>query len=98
MFVIVVNTISNYNQWVLDTDCGSHICADTRGLMNSRKITKGESDLQVGDGARVVVVVIWTYVLNPPSGFCLNLDDCCYVPTFTKTLFLYLILSKMVFI
>ena len=35
-----------------------------RGLRNIRNLTKGESDLRVGHGARVEVVTIWTYVLN----------------------------------
>ena len=51
-----------------NTGCGSHICNDMQGLRNSRKLTKGESDLRVGNGARVVVVAIGTYVLNLPSG------------------------------
>ena len=84
MFIIEVNTVSNYNQWVLDSSCGSHICADMQGLRNSRKLTKGEFDLKVGDDERVAVVAKWTYVLNLPSGFCLNLDNCCYFLTFTK--------------
>ena len=28
MFVIEVNTVSNYSQWVLDTGCDSHICTN----------------------------------------------------------------------
>ena len=49
-----------------------------QGLRNSSKLTKGESDLRVGNGARVAFVVIWSYVLNLLSDLCLNLDDCFY--------------------
>ena len=43
-FVIEVNTISNNNQWVLDTSCSSHICTNVQGLRNSRQLNKGQSD------------------------------------------------------
>ena len=50
------------------------------------KLTKGESDLRVGKGARVSIVAIWTYLLNLPSDLCLNLDDCFYGLSLTRTL------------
>ena len=62
MFVIEVNIISHDNLWVLDTDCVSHICTDMQGLRNSRKLSKGESDLRVGNGVRVAALVVGTYV------------------------------------
>ena len=71
IYVIEVNTVSYGNLCVLDTSCGSHICTDLQGLKDSRKLTKGESDLRVGNGARVTAVAIRTYVLNLHSGFCL---------------------------
>ena len=80
VYVIKVNIVSPNNTWVYDTSCGS-----------IRKLTKGEFDLQVGNDARVADVAIWTYVLNLPSGLCLNLDDCCFVPTLMKKFFQFLI-------
>ena len=44
-------------------------------LRSNSKLTKGESDLQVGNGARVAGAALWTYVLNLHSDLCLNLDD-----------------------
>ena len=41
-----------------------------QGLRNSRKFIKGESELQVGNGARVAVIAIWTYILNLPCDLC----------------------------
>ena len=67
-----------------------------QGPRNSRKFTKGESDLRVGNGARVAVVTIGSYVLNLPSVFCLNLEDFCYVPTLMKNNFLVSRLNKRV--
>ena len=46
-----------------------------QGLGNSRKLTKGESDFRVGNGARVAAAAQWTYVLILPSDLCLNLED-----------------------
>ena len=61
------------------------------GLRNSRKLTKGESDLRVDNGARVSATALWTYVLNLPSILCLNLDYCCYVPVLMKNFLQFLI-------
>ena len=44
--------------WVYDTSCGSYIWIDMQGLRNIRKLTKGESDFRVGNGARVSTVAI----------------------------------------
>ena len=69
IYVIMVNIVSLYNIWVCDTSCGSYILFDMQGLRNSRNLTKGESSLRIGDGARVAVVAIGTYVLNLPCVF-----------------------------
>ena len=61
------------------------------GPRNNRKLTKGDSDLQVGSGARFAFVVVWTNVLNLHSDFCLNLDDCCFVPKLMKNNFRFII-------
>ena len=45
IYVIEINTVSRGNLWVLDIGCGSHKCNDMLGLRDSRKLTKGESDL-----------------------------------------------------
>ena len=42
-----------------------------QALRNSRKLTKGESNFRVGNGARVTTIATWTYVLNLPSDLCL---------------------------
>ena len=69
IYFITVNIVSPNNIWVCDTSCGSYICIDMQGPRNNRKLTKGESDLRVGNGARVADVAIGTYVLNLPSVF-----------------------------
>ena len=79
IYVIEVN-LSTYVSWVLDTGCGSYICVNVQGLKNNRSLAKGEVDLRVGNGARVVVVAVGTYYLSLPSGLVLELDNCYYVP------------------
>ena len=69
IYVITVNTISLNNIWVCNTSCGSYIWFDMQGLRDSRKLTKGESNLWFGNGARVAIVAIGTYVLNLPCVF-----------------------------
>ena len=69
IYVIEINIVTHGNLWVLESGCGSHICNDMQGLRDSMKLTKGESDLRVGNSARVAVIAIGTYVLNLPSGF-----------------------------
>ena len=84
IYVITVNTVSLNNIWVCDTSCSSYIWFDMQGPRNSRKLTKGESHLRIGDSARVMTVSVGTYVFEPPLCFCLNLEYCYYVPALTK--------------
>ena len=86
MFVIEVNTVSNYNQWVLDTGFVSHICTNMQGVINNRRLNKGELNLRVGNGARAVALTIGSYVLSLPSGLRLILEDCFYVLAITKNI------------
>ena len=86
IYVIKVNIVSPDNIWVHDTNCGLYIWIYMQGLRNDRKITKGESNLRVGNGVRIAVVAIWTYVLNLLTDLCLNLDDCFHGLALTRTL------------
>ena len=54
IYVILVN-LSTSVSWVLDTDCGSHICVNVQGLKNSRSLDKGEVDLRLGNGAELLL-------------------------------------------
>ena len=55
-----------------------------QGLRNSRQLNKGESDLRVGNRARVAALAIETYILTLPSGLILSLENCYYVLALTK--------------
>ena len=41
IYVIELNTVSYCNLWVLDTDCGSHICTDMQALETAGSSHKG---------------------------------------------------------
>ncbi|KAK8491395.1 hypothetical protein V6N11_073721 [Hibiscus sabdariffa] len=79
IYVIDVN-MSTSTSWVLDTGCGSHICTFAHGLHMRRNLAKGDVDLRVGNGARVVALAVGTNVLSLPSGLVLNLENCYFVP------------------
>ena len=78
----------------MDTSCGLHIYTDIQGLRDNRKLTKGESDLRVSNGARVAAVAIGTYVLNLLSGFWFYLDNCFCVPALMKNIIYVSCLNK----
>ncbi|KAL0453561.1 UNVERIFIED_CONTAM: hypothetical protein Slati_1334200 [Sesamum latifolium] len=58
MFVIEINMISNSASWVLDTGCGAHICNDLQVLERSRKLSKDEMILRLGDGKAVATEAV----------------------------------------
>ncbi|KAK8696480.1 hypothetical protein V6N13_001614 [Hibiscus sabdariffa] len=96
IYVIDVN-LSTSSSWVLDTGCGSHICTSVQGLHMRRNLAKGDVDLRVGNGARVVVLAVGTYVLSLPSGLVLNLENCYFVPSLTKNIISVSCLDKIGF-
>ncbi|KAL0311619.1 UNVERIFIED_CONTAM: hypothetical protein Sangu_2456600 [Sesamum angustifolium] len=57
MFVVEVNMVTNSASWILDTDFGAHICNDLQVLQKSRKLSKDEVVLRLGDGKAVAAKV-----------------------------------------
>ncbi|KAL0411479.1 UNVERIFIED_CONTAM: hypothetical protein Slati_3737600, partial [Sesamum latifolium] len=58
IFVIEVNMISNGGSWVLDTGCGAHICNNLQVLERSRRLSKDEMILRLGDGKAVAAEAV----------------------------------------
>ena len=85
IFVIEVN-LSISTTWVLDTGCGSHICSNVQGLRNRRLLGRNEVDLRVGNGARVAALEIGDYLITLPSGLCLDLKNCYFVPAMSRNI------------
>ncbi|KAL0319890.1 UNVERIFIED_CONTAM: hypothetical protein Sradi_5250500 [Sesamum radiatum] len=57
-FVVEVNIISNSASWVFDTGCGAHICNNLQVLERSRKLSKDEMVLRLGDGKTVAAEAV----------------------------------------
>ncbi|KAK4389815.1 Retrovirus-related Pol polyprotein from transposon TNT 1-94 [Sesamum angolense] len=53
MFVVEVNMATNSASWILNADCGDHICNDLQVLHRSRKLSKDEVVLRLGGGKAV---------------------------------------------
>ena len=83
IYVVEVN-LSTFASWVIDTGCGSHICVNVQGLQSSRSLAKGEVDLRVGNGARVVALAVEVYDLTLPNGLVFQLKNCYYVPAVSR--------------
>ena len=55
-------------------------------VSNSRSLAKGEVDLRVGNGVKVVALVVGTYYLSLPLGLVLELDNCYYVLAMSRNI------------
>ncbi|KAL0458416.1 UNVERIFIED_CONTAM: putative transposon Ty5-1 protein [Sesamum latifolium] len=58
MFVVEVNMISNAASWVLDTGCGAHICNNLQVVERSRKLSKDEMILRLGEGKAIATEAV----------------------------------------
>ncbi|KAI3718805.1 hypothetical protein L6452_19689 [Arctium lappa] len=58
IYVIEANLCTSYTSWVLDTGCGSHICRNVQELKRTRRLSKGEVDLRVRNGAKVAAIAV----------------------------------------
>ncbi|KAL0281887.1 UNVERIFIED_CONTAM: hypothetical protein Sradi_7279800 [Sesamum radiatum] len=58
MFVVEINMISKFDSWVLGTGCGAHNCNDLQVLERSRRLSKDEMILRLGDGKVIAVEAV----------------------------------------
>ncbi|KAL0455319.1 UNVERIFIED_CONTAM: hypothetical protein Slati_0871100 [Sesamum latifolium] len=86
MFVVEVNMVTNSSSWVLDTDCGAHICNDLQVLQKSRKLSKDEVVLKLGDGKAIASKAVGTINLVISDRVRLELKDCYSVPSLIKNI------------
>ena len=63
-------------------------------LRISRRLTSGEIDLCVENGAPVAVLAIGTFILELPSGHVRELIDCYYVPSLTRNIIFVSMLTQ----
>lgn len=88
---------NNSSLWVLDTGSGYSICNMLQRFKVSRRLKKGEVNLQVGNGAKVAVIAVGSIFLIMPTGKVLMLDDCYYVPKFVSNIISASMLDKRSF-
>ncbi|KAL0445934.1 UNVERIFIED_CONTAM: hypothetical protein Slati_1721300 [Sesamum latifolium] len=86
MFVVEINMISNSASWVLDTGCGAHICNDLQVLQRSRKLSKDEMILRLGDGKAVAAEAVGSLSLVVSDHVRIELKDCYFVPSMVKNI------------
>ncbi|KAL0444312.1 UNVERIFIED_CONTAM: hypothetical protein Slati_2153900 [Sesamum latifolium] len=58
MFVVEINMISDIASWILNTGCGAHIYNNLQVLERSRKPSKDEMVLRLGDGKAIVAEAV----------------------------------------
>jgi hypothetical protein len=63
-----------------------HTCKLLQGLSLTIRFAKGELDVHVGNGAKVVAIAVGTYHLLLPSGLVLELNNCFGIPALCKNI------------
>ena len=53
------------DSWVFDTGSMIHVCKSLQGLTRIRRFARGELDVRVGNGAKVAMLAVGTYVDAP---------------------------------
>lgn len=90
-------SVSSASTWVLDSGASSHICNSMQDLVGSRRLSKGEVTLRVGNGANVAALAIGTCCLTLPSRSSLELSGCLYIPEVIRNIISISVLSKQGF-
>jgi hypothetical protein len=63
-----------------------HTCKSLQGLSLTRRFTKGELDVHVGNRAKVAAIAVGTFHLPLPSGLVLELNNCYCIPDLCKNI------------
>lgn len=74
------------NTWWIDSGATTHISVSMQGCLNYRKPNDVERYIYVGDGKQVEVKAIGTFRLLLDTGFYLDFQDTCIVPSFRRNL------------
>jgi hypothetical protein len=83
--VIEINiAVSCSDLRVFETGSMIHTCKSLQGLSLTRRFTKGELDVCVGNGAKVAAIAVGTFHLSLPSGLVLELNNCYCIPALYK--------------
>ncbi|RVW29067.1 Retrovirus-related Pol polyprotein from transposon TNT 1-94 [Vitis vinifera] len=74
------------NSWWIDTSASIHIMNSLQGYLTSKRLSKGERTITLGNGTKVEIEAIGTLHLILDTGFIMDLVDTVYVPVFTRNL------------
>ena len=74
------------NSWVLDTDCGFHICKSLQGLQKIKSLKKGDFKLYGAGGESIQAEAVGTNILKLPYGKILELTNCYYMPKIIRNI------------
>ncbi|RVW24034.1 Retrovirus-related Pol polyprotein from transposon TNT 1-94 [Vitis vinifera] len=74
------------NSWWIDTGASIHITNSLQGYLTSKRLSKGERTITLGNGTEVEIEAIGTLRLILDTGFIMDLVDTVYVPVFTRNL------------
>ncbi|KAK4404363.1 hypothetical protein Sango_0804900 [Sesamum angolense] len=69
-----------------DTGCGAHICNNLKVLQRSRKLSKDEVVLRLGDGKAIAAEAVGIINLVISDRVRLELKDCYFVPSMIKNI------------
>jgi hypothetical protein len=64
----------------------SDTCKSLQGLSLTIRFAKGELDVHVGNGAKVVAIAVGIFHLPLPSGLALELNNCYYILALCKNI------------
>jgi hypothetical protein len=85
--VIEINiAVSSSDSWVFDTRSMIHTCKSLQGLSLTRRFAKGELDVRVGNGAKVVAIEVGIFHLPLSSGLVLELNNCYCISALCKNI------------
>ena len=76
------------NSWWIDTGASIHITNSLQGYLTSKRLSKWERTITLGNGTKVEIEAIGTLRLILDTGFIMDLVDTIYVPVFTRNLIL----------
>ena len=94
MLIIESNLmISSISSWILDSGSSAHICTSMQGLIESRRLRKGDMIFQINNRAKIAAEVIGTYSLRLSLGFRLDLKDCYFIPIASRNLIFVSVLA-----
>ena len=74
------------NSWWIDTGASIHITNSLQGYLTSKRLSKGERTITLGNRTEAEIEAIGTLHLILDTGFIMDLVDTVYVPIFTRNL------------